>query len=358
MDKELNLQEKLEIISNSEGAGFAYDIVGIEKEYLKSNVDKSSLPIKMLSIVGGFMSTMAFLGFLLIAGLYESEIGMVIFGFLFISVAILLNKKIDKLIVDTLSISAYLIGLCLMTFGLAQLEVDENVLSLLLIVISLCSPLIAPNYILSFSSVLIINGNILFLIVNNHFYNLIHIYISIIATGLSLFFLNEAKLITAGKLFSKLYNPVRIGLVFSLISSLIFVGKRGLLDDGIYYIWASSIITIPVTIYIISIVLTLLHVTDNKTKILIYVCTFLVLLPTALSPAISGALLIILLSFLVNFKAGSAIGIISFVYFISQYYYDLNFTLLTKSIVLFLSGILFLLFFVFTHKKLGANEKI
>ena len=60
----------------------------------------------------------------------------------------------------------------------------------------------------------------------------------------------------------------------------------------------------------------------------------------------------------VNYKTGLVIGIISFIYFISQYYYDLNFTLLTKSIILFSSGIVFILFYLFTNKKLNTNEKI
>lgn len=353
----MNLQEKLDYISISEGGGFAYEISEIEQEYLKSAKDKSSLAIKILSIAGGFFATIAFLGFLLILGLYESEIGMAIFGIVFISVAILLNKKVDKLIVDTLSISAFLVGLCLLAFGLDGFNWDENMISATFIAIALISTLIAPNYILSFSSVLIINGNIMFLIVHNQYYNLIHIYIAVIALTLSYFFINEAKIITSGKLVSKLYDPVRIGLVISFITGLIFVGKRDLLNEG-FYIWASSIITIPISIYIVSLVLKVIQVTDIKIKILIYTCSFLVLLPTAFSPAISGALLIILLSFLVNFKTGVAIGIIAFIYFISQYYYDLNFTLLTKSIVLFSSGILFLLFLLFTHKKLGTDEKI
>jgi len=82
------------------------------------------------------------------------------------------------------------------------------------------------------------------------------------------------------------------------------------------------------------------------------------LVSTIFSPSISGAMIIVLLSFLVNYKTGLAIGIISLIYFISQYYYDLNFTLLTKSIILFSSGIVFLLFYLFTTKKLNSNEKI
>jgi len=101
-----------------------------------------------------------------------------------------------------------------------------------------------------------------------------------------------------------------------------------------------------------------LDITEKRTKITIYGITLLTILPTALSPAISGAILLIVLGFLVNYKTGLILGIVSFIYFISQYYYDLNFTLLTKSILLFLSGILFVLLYLLTHKKLSSNEKV
>jgi len=146
--------------------------------------------------------------------------------------------------------------------------------------------------------------------------------------------------------------------MISLITGLVFVGQRGIFDFGIKHIWASSIITIPLTIYLISIIAKIIGITKAKSLYLIYSVSILFLIPTAISPAISGALLILLLSFLVNYKSGLVIGVISFIYFISQYYYDLNFTLLTKSIILFVSGIVFLLFYVFTHKKLGQNEEV
>jgi hypothetical protein len=214
------------------------------------------------------------------------------------------------------------------------------------------------NYILSFISILITNGGLLFLIINNDLYYLIHIYNAFIALLLTYVFLNEAKLITGNKRFSKLYNPVRIGLLISLLTGLVFVGKTGIFENHVYAIWASSIITIPVTIYVISIIAGIMGVTEIRTKILIYTLSTLILIPTAFSPAVSGALLIILLSFLVNYKIGVSIGIISFIYFISQYYYDLNFTLITKSILMFSTGIIFLLFYFFTYNKLKPDEEI
>jgi len=358
MNSETKLKSTLDTNFHSEGEDFRFDEVAIENEYSKLNGDKSSIAIKILSVLGGFLATMAFLGFMMIAGLYDSKGGMVITGILSIGFAIWINVMFNKLIIDTLSVSTYAIGISLLAVGLSYMEVDENIISILFIVIAMITLAIMQNYILSFISILIINGGFLFLIINNDVYNLIHIYNAIITILLTYVFLNEGKLIIGNKLISKLYNPVRIGLIMSLLTGLVFVGKTGIFENHVYAIWASSIITIPVTLYVISIIAGIMGVAETRTKIIIYTACTLILLPTAFSPAVSGALLIILLSFLVNYKIGVSIGIIAFIYFISQYYYDLNFTLLTKSILMLSTGIIFLIFYFFTFKKLKPDEEI
>ena len=254
MENKSNTRENIEYISKLEGNGFEFNEIEIEKEYYNSQKEKSSIAIKILSVIGGFLATLAFLGFLLIAGLYDSETGLVITGVIFIGAAIWLNKEFKKLIIDTLSVSAYSIGLCLIAFGLSEQEIGDTTICILFMVISLLTIGITKNYILSFISVLTINGCFIYLIIDNDSYSLIHVYDAILLVLLTFVFLNEARLL-AEKLFpSKLYNPIRIGLMISLITGLVFVGQRGIFDFGIKYIWASSIITIPLTIYIISII--------------------------------------------------------------------------------------------------------
>ena len=358
MNYQTDIKEKIEHIALSEGNKFEFDEIGIGHELSKLQTDKSSLAIKILSITGGFLSTLAFLGFLFIAGLDDSRVGMVIVGLLSIGAAVWLNVAFNKLIIDTLSVSAYAIGFCLLAFGLGELKVNENVISILFVIISIVVLIITQNYILSFISILIINGDFLFLIINNDSYSIIHIYNAIVLFLVTYVFLNEAKIITMDKRLSRLFNPVRIGLIMSLLIGLFFVGKRGLFESSVHTLWAASIISIPLTIYVISVIMKVLGIREAKTRFSIYVLCTLILLPTAFSPAISGSLLIILLSFLVNYRFGLLTGIVSFIYFVSQYYYDLNFTLLTKSILLFSSGIIFLVFYILTHKYFGSNEKI
>lgn len=358
MGKITNMQALLDKISLSEGDKFKYDEKAIFEAYNIQEENKSSLAIKILSIFGGFLSTLAFLGFIGITGLYDSEIGLLLFGIGFIVSAIWLNKAFNKLIIDTFSISLYIIGFIMLAFGLATMSINENTIAIIISLLALCSLIITHNFILSFISVLTISGSFLFLIISNELYDLIHVYIAIYTTILAYLFLNEAKVISSNKIISLLYNPVRIGIVISLLFGLIAIGKKQLLPISQSYIWLSSILMILVIFHIVNTIIKINEINTVKNRVIIYTLCVLILVPTVFSPSISGAIVIILLSFLVNYKTGLAIGIISIIYFISQYYYDLSFTLLTKSIILFVSGIAFLLFYLFTIKNLKTNEKV
>ncbi|MCF6308708.1 MAG: DUF4401 domain-containing protein [Flavobacteriaceae bacterium] len=357
MNKKEQLLHLANSIKTSEGDCFNFNETELVKELNLQQENKSSLVIKILSIFGGILSSFAFLGFLLIAGLYDSEIGMVIFGIGFIAGSILINKAQDKLITDTLSVSLYILGLALIGFGFSEMDMNENLIIIVFIGIAVSSLFITQNYMLSFISILTINGSLLALIASNNLYSLIHLYIAINTALLVFIFLNEAKIITYNKKFSKLYNPSRIAIVISLLTGLIVVGTKDFLPISTNIIWISSLVFFVAIIYLISKIVSVLQIETAKNKNLIYLLSGIILIPTVLSPSISGALLIVLLSFYVNYKTGLVIGIISFIYFISQYYYDLSFTLLTKSIILFSSGILFITFYLIINKKLLPNEK-
>lgn len=357
MKSKEEIKEILGYLQTIENKDLRSDEEAIYNDYHK-NDDQQSLAIKILSVFGGILASIAFLGFLLIAGLYDSEAGLLVFGTVALIGGLFISKAYGKIIIDTLSISSYIIGFVLLGMGFLKMEMAENTVSLIFILIAIASLIIVRTYIISFISVLIINGALMTLIVSNDIFDLIHVYTSFLAVITTFFFLKEAQIITENKSFSILYNPVRIALVFSFLAGLISLGKYDLIKVSQNYIWISSAVIIITILFLISKIFTVLNISGAKQKTGIYLISAAVLLPTLFSPAISGAILIILLSFLVNYKTSLAIGIIAFIYFVSQYYYDLHFTLLTKSIILFSSGILFLGLYVFTHKKLVSDEKV
>lgn len=334
-----------------------YDVDKITAVYQKNDHGHQSIAVKILSVVGGILASLAFIGFLFLVGLYDSETGLLFLGTAAIVGSALLSKKADSIITDTICVSFFIIGFVLLGVGLDKMQVDADMIFTVFAIVAFGALVLVQTYVLSFVSLLIVNGSVLTLILSNHQYNLVNVYVIAMALIMAYFFLKEAAIITRSKMLSKLYNPVRTGLVFSFLAGLVLVGKNGLVPAYFNYNWVCSAVIIAAVVYVVLQLFKLLNITKLQHKIVIGVFTVLVLLPTLSSPAIAGAILIILLSFLINDKTGFVLGMLAFVYFISQYYYDLNLTLLTKSILLFSSGMLFIIIYLFTHKKLATHEK-
>ena len=351
-----DIRALLDSLRTGENEAVNFNEEAIYTAYQKDNYDQS-LTIKILSVFGGLFASIMCLVFLYLSGLQNSEIGLLMIGAICVAGAIWVNKIYDKIVIDTVTISSYMIGFVLLGLGLDKIGINESMVYFMFISIAFCSLYIVQRYVISFISVLIVNGSILSLIISNTSYYLIYAYVSVLGLMVTYLFLNEAKIITAANRLSRLYNSIRVGLIISFLVGLLFLGKIGILPVSFKYVWLASLTIISAIIYLVSRLFDLLQVTKKDYKFIIYLACVLILLPTLFSPAISGAFLIILLSFLVNYKTGLAIGLIAFMYFICQYYYDLQFTLLTKSILLFLSGFIFFILYLVTHKKLKPDEK-
>ena len=352
------IKNLVDYLKTSENKELTFDEEAIFADYQKEEEDDQSLAIKILSIFGGIFAASAFLGFILIGGLYDMEVGLLIFGVSFIAVAIWISKTYDKIFMDTISISFYMIGFILFGISLEKQQVSQNVISIIFIILSLISLKVVQNYLISFVSVLIINGSVFTLIVSNDAVNLVYLYVSVLTSVLTYVFLKEAKIIRIDKTFMRLYNPIRAGMLFSFVSVLAGFSMYKAFPVFPYYIWLSSFVIIGAIMYVLFHLFDVFNITKTQDKAAIYIVSALLLLPAVYSPAILGAILVILLSFLVNYRVGLVVGVIAFLVFVSQYYYNLDFTLLTKSILLLSSGVLFLALYLFIHKKLVSNEKI
>ena len=342
MNKQEAIKEILDQIQSTEGEKFQYEEEALFETLKKQADNQSSLSIKLLSILGGLLASGTFVAFLGIAGLFNSEVVLFLFGISSIGVAIWLDNAYDKLSTDTLSVSIFFIGFLLMLAGLAQMKVDANIISIIFILASVGALFFTQNYILSFLSILVICGSFLAFIPINEAYQSLHIYTIIMALILSYVMLNEARLITINKKLAALYDPARIALIISFLFALIGLGKRHLIPLSIDYNWVTTLGLFLITAYVIWNIFDLLGIQQLRIKIIVYLLSIAIAITTAYAPAIMGAILVMLLCFWVNHKTGLAFGVIALTYFVGQYYYDLNLTLLTKSIILFVSGWLFL----------------
>lgn len=351
------LEKIMDIIRAEEGDRFQYDEAAILSKYGEKEGKNSNVVIKILSIFGGLLATLSFVVFLFILGIYDSEWGMLLLGIALATIAVVIDRTYNSFILDAFSVCFYVLGVILFALGLATLEVNENHVALLVILMALGSLAITQNYVISFISMITIGAAMLFLIMSYHVPNAIHGYLVFYTVLLSFCFLNEAKLLTSSRKLAQLNGPLRIGLVFCLLFGLVAVGKNGLAPISGSYLWISSVVSIGCILYLASQLLKRFGIVGPKKVLTLVLCVF-TLLPTLFAPAISGALLIVLLSFWVHYKTGFVIGIIALIYFVIQYYYDLSLTLLTKSIILFSSGVVFLVFYFFFTKMTKTDEEV
>lgn len=359
MNKQANILEILGEI-REKGTDFDFDEAKLVRESEKRSADKAGLAIKVLSIFGGLLTTLIFLVFLALAGMYDEYDTIFVLGMVFIGVAVALNKIFNLLIIDTSVIAVYIIGFCLLGYGMSWFHYSENEICTAFIAISLVSLIIAQNFVLAFVSVLIINGSFIALILIHEHMGMIHLYNAGNTLLLIVLLLMESKVLRAGKIISRLYNPLRTALIFSLLAGLFFVSKKWWMDPhlDVQHVWLSSVVSFFGALLLVNQVMRVFGRTSQKDLVIAYSASIPVLLSVAFQPAICGSMLIIGMCFRANYKTGFVIGIMAFIYFIAQFYYDLNFTLLTKSLLLFFSGVLFILCFVFTHFKWKSNEKV
>lgn len=358
MDQMKDYNQVLEVIKSEMGSAFEYDDVALSQAYSKSSENPSSLTIKILSIFGGFLSTITFLIFIAITGLYDSEYALIVLGFIFITCSIILNKRFDLLVIESFSITLYIVGFLLVMFALSSFKIDDNIIAISSAVLALICLCVTRNYLLVFISVLIIMVSILFLIINMEVYEMLHVYVGGLTILLTYIYLNEGRIITTFKQISKLYNPIRISLVFALLMGLMALTKSEVIPYSVNLVWLSSLIIGGAVLFATKSVLNINNIQNNQDRLKAYGFVVLLLVPTVFAPSIAGAILILLLSFFVNHKTGMAIGIIAIIYFISQYYYDMSVTLLTKSIILFISGLIFIIIYFLAPQKKDYDGKI
>ncbi len=319
-------------------------------------MSNNSIAIKIVSILGGILGSIAFVGFLLLAGLYDSELAQLVFGTLIIITAIWLDKKYNSVLLDTISISGYLIGGLLLGIGLAQLEVPVTVICVVYMLIGISTLNFTQNVALSLVALLCIHGSILGMILINELSELIDLYTPLLAVGTVFVYLCNGWFHSAGARFEKLYLPIRTAITLAFLSCLYLSSTSYLLIGSPVWSLAASVCIIACILYYLQYTLKQLQSEYAGQIKLLVLCAF-ILLPTLFAPSISGALLILLLGFGFHYRTGLVLGILNTIYFISRFYYDLGLTLLIKSILLIVSGVFFLFFYFLLTRKIIPNEK-
>lgn len=357
MPKLNHIKEQILFLQNSEGPSFEFDKLSLGAAIEKYDKEHSSLIIKIITILGAFIGSSFMLSFFFAIKLMQEPLSMIVLGIGLIVAAIALSNTSRLLIFETSFIAFLIYGAIILGIGLRDYKFDTSIICLCFFLIGLLIFQFSKNEIQILLGVMTSLASIFWAIHFQKLFWLYHVYNILLTIGLVNVYLKEAQLIT-NSYFAKRYNALKNGLIFIFLMCMARVSIKDLNANEIPFNWVSGIGPIFAVSYILGIVLDKVSIQKNSSKLLVQSIILLTLVLTIVFPAISASIVIILLCFLVNYQTGFIIGILSLCYFICQFYYDLSFSLLVKSELLFGSGLLFAVLYFFSSKKLSENEKI
>lgn len=356
MSNRIQYQNWLSGVMASAGDAFQLNAAGWERAIKRMEARESSWIVKIVSVIGGIMATQFFLGFLLIGGITESPIALSIIGTFLIIGSLFALRKVDILIADTIAVCAYLTGFVLLALAQNIWKISIDLAAVIQLVLALVTLVFIRHTILAFFAFSIVMGCGLFLFFNNALLKWVQLWPAALSIILVVLYENEARILSFLRKMSSWYRPLLLVVALVYIGMLQLLGKRHLVDgigEDFSYV---SILLLLLFVRVVFQILPSLAVSDRNQRVIITAVVGLILLPTLISPAIVGILLLLLLSFRAGDRWIWILSLVSLIVFLSEYYYDLDYTLLTKSYILMGTGAGFLLLYFFTRKKWSANE--
>ena len=335
-------------------------IEGLNEE-MEAELDKEAMAyqgmgIKLLAISGGLLGSLFVLGWIF-AFLSGFSVASIVVGIATLAAAIVVDKKAESTVVDTACIGAYMAGCFMIGFGVDKALASDNITTLVILIIAVAVPFLTKGYMLNFIAVLMFSGALFSFININNAYDLIHVLLVLITLGYAIFCLYESELLSASWKVNVVYNSWRNGLLCSFLFLLAYMAVDRVIGKHLQYEWISSVAIIGIYLFFLKRMINYLGIEEKKTQGLIYCGSLLIMLMAVFSPAICGALLILLISFHTGHRLGLILSIISLVYFTGQFYYNLHYTLLIKSMMMFGTGIMFLTAWYILRKTLKRYEQ-
>ncbi len=355
--------EKIETLSRDSDPAFQINTNEVLATYQHLDENRTNITIKILSILGVIISVLSFLGALFSLNLLDDKLNLIICGSIFLIIAIYCIKKYNTIIIDTASITSYIVGGWMLIYGIDTDHIN-NIL-ILCLVINLSTLAIVQRYLISLLNILCIIYALIALISYNTDHLIWIAFMNIVLmVALMYVLMQEALLLSKRNIMSTIYQSLRIALTLSTIATTAYIVLSHFKTYETYdnnTAIALYTLSVAYSVVILYLVRKIIQKFDNKMankSILIYILVILILGSTIINPGISGAIILILLCFYYQYKFGLSIGIIVLLFFLWHFYYNLNFSLLTKSIFLMLSGFVFLaIYYVINSKKIN-NEKI
>ena len=314
---------------------------GLTAEEARDAEDEVSTVAKVLSGIGAVFATLLFLIFLLWSGVIDSEVTMLATGGGLVIGALLLGRQPRTAFLATTIICAYLVGVSLVFYSMVD-RLTERELVLPVVTIAILTLAISRNYFLIFVATVSLPTCLLFL----HFTEAGSLFLALAVLLPALAFL-AVNLLEHYLLGDRRLHPLRAGLAVSLLLAMAWYRWAGYFGVAVS---DYSEVMVAGGLYVCCLVTVWFSLGARWT-----VAAGLILAPLLLLPLLLGGVFLLLLSHRNNYFIGTGLGTLGLIYFTGQYYYDLRWDLLDKSLALMASGALLLLLYIIVQRRFPAH---
>jgi hypothetical protein len=323
-----------------------------------SGSESTELPLitRILASIGAWASAMVFMAFLILNGfLGESSISYIVFGVLFIAVGLFIQRIRTNVFTESLSFALVVIGFIPCCIGIADM-VDFNTnfdriyqsVTLFLVLGQVPVFLISRSRLLKFFSIAV--GIYSFFLFTNSVFgqfgnDVVGFLQGVIVFALTYILLNEKEYLKNHPGIVKHYSILVHALALVILVTFVVPVNYSVFEhrqvSGIGLKLAPIFLMVSYIYFTLRLLKT--HTTSRPKVILIYFLLLILGVLTYFDPATGVSILLLLLASHKKEAYLFVISILFFIYSMSHFYYDLEFTLLVKSYLLMGSGALLLM---------------
>ncbi len=306
-----------------------------KSDIMTVQADQSPWYVRTLVGFSAWIAAILFLVFIFGMDIIDSEGAAIVLGVIFMIATTLTRRKVDSVFVNQLMLAFRLVGQAMFIAGMSD---SEELAAALTIGLEIVVVIFYRDVVLRFLATLCAYAAIVSLGYMYDIPNALHglIVLSAFAVGTSWY--HEAKF--SAKPSASVYTPVRYAMTFALLLLLI---PSMLEDISVTSWWVSTIGLLAMLLITEHRLLAHYAIAPfEKTGLMIMGGTVLFNLPLLMTPGITAAVLVLVLGFQRGRHVLMGLALVFLVVFLIAFYYHLDVTLLVKSGILAVSGIVLL----------------
>lgn len=341
------LKELLEIYKE-EGINPKLNATDFKADYKRLEENKTSILIQVLIFVGALLTASFFLVFLGIGGLFDSESAMIFLGLLITAASLAIPYlAAQNTNAEPFGMALMMIGTTLFSAGfLGSLSQFQSFFWVALF-LALFISIVAASHLQKFAAIVCFNLCAYCLIWDFKIQIAFNFLILLNATIVTLAWLKETSVLSAypqlGQWYAAIMNACSISMIGLLCGSVNLSAHYYSYGEEVIsssYWWVSALLLIVLVLWALNETLDL--VGNKAKKIPILIGTGIALLFLIKAPGIIGGILILFLGIYAGYHLLIGQGILAVFFFTVLFYYNLNTTLLFKSILMISAGVLFI----------------